>query len=149
MPKKDKVVVPPTNKNNIVRHQQGGLRVLTETGKSWNPKQLAYMMMLADIGNEKSDPEMAEELGVSRQTLWNWRQLPGFLDDAEHLLDKMLKSQMAHVYRGLMKRAKQGEVDQAKLLLAQAGRLKEAQQADKHIHLHKHFGNEKEEFGIV
>lgn len=55
--------------------------------------------------NERvSFDEIADEVGVSRQSLYKWRtQNRAFIDYVNYLADEFLESERAYVYRQLMK----------------------------------------------
>jgi len=149
-----------TKTNDIVRHNEivpqtventgDNLQEFTETeDRKWSKQQLLYMVILADPFDERTEEEISKDIGVSRMTMWKWRQDEDFNAAAHDMLMKFLNGELRKVYKGLVKRAAQGEVEQAKLVFAQLDKLKEnAGEVHKHAHLHKHFSDEKEEFGI-
>ena len=81
----------------------------------WSAKQRQYMVVLADPTEERTDEEIANFLSVDRKTLWNWRQLPGFMEESDAMLDKEIRSQFFRVVRGVAKRAERGDVQAARL----------------------------------
>ncbi|ODB76063.1 phBC6A51 family helix-turn-helix protein [Bacillus velezensis] len=55
-------------------------------------------------GNKRSQDELAEEIGVSRMTLYRWRfQNPVFIEYMNLLADDMLSGHRSEVYGQLMK----------------------------------------------
>lgn len=99
---------------------ENNLQTLTK----WTPEQVTYMHVLADPLEVRNDDDIAESLNVSRQTLWNWRQMDGFCDEAYGILVKNLSGKLGKVFAGLMKRASQGDSSAARLILEVIGKLK-------------------------
>ena len=96
---------------------------LLSTNK-WTSVQLQYMAILADPTEIRTDEEIAKYLQVDRKTLWNWRQLDNFTDDAYQMLLKNLSGKLAKVFSGLIKRASSGDAGAARLILEALNRLK-------------------------
>lgn len=90
----------------------------------WDITQTQYMAILADPTEARTDEEIAQYLGVTRQTLWNWRQLDGFCDEAYNILQRNISGKLGKVFAGLMKRANTGDSSAARLILEAIGKLK-------------------------
>lgn len=91
----------------------------------WDAKQTQYMAILADPTETRNDDEIAQDIGVSRQTLWNWRQLDGFCDEAYSILQRNISGRLGKVFAGLMQRASKGDSSAARLILEAIGKLKQ------------------------
>lgn len=91
----------------------------------WSKEQIAYMAILANPLEVRNDEEIAEELGTTRQTLWNWRQIDGLVDESYKMLMKNLQGKLGKVFAGLMKRASQGDASAARIILEAIGKLKQ------------------------
>ena len=89
----------------------------------WTSVQLQYMAILADPTEIRTDEEIAKYLQVDRKTLWNWRQLDNFTDDAYQILIKNLQGRLGKVFAGLLKKASQGDTQAARLILELLGKL--------------------------
>lgn len=67
----------------------------------------------------KSAGTLATELGVSRQTLYNWRQtIPDFKKHASEAREALLQHQIGLVWQGVLQRAIKGDAAQAEMFLA-------------------------------
>lgn len=53
---------------------------------TWNPNSEKAAQLIAD--GQLSLGQIAEEVGVDRRTLWNWRQIPAFAARVEEHLDE-------------------------------------------------------------
>lgn len=90
----------------------------------WSKEQLAYMAILANPLEIRNDDEIADELKTTRQTLWNWRQIDGLVEQAYEMLIKNLYGKLGKVFAGLIKRANQGDASAARIILETIGKLK-------------------------
>lgn len=103
-----------------------------ELSQNFTPQQYLYMSILADPNDKRTDEEVAKEVGVSRRTLWEWRQKDGFLDEAYKILEKNVKSHFNEIFDALITKAKQGDTQAAKLVFESMGKLRRDTQ-DIHI----------------
>jgi len=91
--------------------------------KMWSAKQKQYPMWLADPTCRLSDTKIAEELGITRLTLYNWRQEPGFIAEAYSQLDKNIHARLNKVFNGLLDKAEKGDERAARLIFEVMGKL--------------------------
>lgn len=78
------------------------------TGKSLTPKQREAATALVendlrDKGEKLTLKELAESLGISDRTFYEWRQKPAFIDYAETICDKTMRSNLAFIDAQLMR----------------------------------------------
>lgn len=92
--------------------------------QKFTKKQVAYIHILADPLEVRNDDDIAESLKVSRQTLWNWRQIDGLVEESYNILIKNLQGRLGKVFAGLFKKASQGDTQAARLILELIGKLK-------------------------
>lgn len=72
--------------------------------------------MLVNPDNELSVTALCEELKVSRQTFYNWMKDYDFRGYMDFLIDSYTDSELANVWKALIKRAtKNGDVQAQKL----------------------------------
>lgn len=93
--------------------------------KQWTAKQIKYQNVLGDPTDRRTDEQIATSIGVTRGTLWIWRNLPGFLDASYDQLLKNSQTYLRHVFSGLTRKAIQGDAGAARLLLEAIGKLKQ------------------------
>lgn len=95
------------------------------TSGRWTAKQRRYQEILADPGEKRTQEEIAGELGVKRQTLWNWRQLEGFWAELHRLVKDRTNQAIARVWDALMRQCKRGDVQAMRLYFQLRGELTE------------------------
>lgn len=70
-------------------------------------RQAALLIVEAELGGpdtQKTQEQIADELGIARMTLYRWRtQNKAFIDYVNLIADDFLASQRSKVYRQLMK----------------------------------------------
>lgn len=64
---------------------------------------------------------LAQELGVSEVSLWNWKQLPGFAEQVNETMRSGMKDRLNEVYGALLREAEKGSYHHIKLVLEMAG----------------------------
>lgn len=85
------------------------------------PAQIKFASLYLDVSKKLSQEEIAEEMGVTRKTFWNWRQNPDFVKWLNTQKDKLLEYALIDIYKVAIRRAKSGHYLFAKLLLEMAG----------------------------
>ena len=93
------------------------------TSDRWTARQRRYMEILADPEERRTQEEIAEELGVKRQTLWNWRQLEGFQKEIRRLVRDHTDQALARVWGSLLRQSKRGDVPAMRLYFQLRGEL--------------------------
>jgi AcrR family transcriptional regulator len=100
------------------------------------PIQLKYVAIVASgrvgsNGRRMSMEAIAKDLGVNRATLYAWeKSLPGFWDEVRVLVDESLTKSVPEILGALKRRALDGDVAAAKLILNQARALRPAPRVD-------------------
>ena len=81
--------------------------------------------MLCDPDNNMTITELCNEVGVSRQTFYNWQRDTSFNGYVEFLIDSFTDSELASAWKALIKKAKTGNVEALKLYFEMKGKHKE------------------------
>ena len=71
--------------------------------------------MLVDPEIKLNITQICEKVGISRATFYNWQQDSDFNDYVNFLIDSYTDSELANVWKALIKRACNGSVDAQKL----------------------------------
>ena len=68
---------------------------------------------------------MCEQLGVSRATFYNWQRESDFKGYVNFLIDSYTDSELANVWKALIKKALNGDVQAQKLFFEMKGKYKQ------------------------
>ena len=91
-------------------------------------KQESYAERLADPKEQRSQAEIAEDLGVTRKTLYEWRKHPLFWPRVREIIDEHSDSSLAKVWNALIFKAVRGDVQAMKLFFQMRGEFTEKQE---------------------
>ena len=86
-------------------------------------QQLRYVECLADPSEARSQEEIAQEIGVSRETLWRWRRMKGFGEFVYSIALLYVKAEFGHIFNALTYSAKQGNPQAIRLIFEVTGIL--------------------------
>lgn len=90
----------------------------------WTAKQLRYRDILADPTDSRTKEKIRKELGVTRQTLWNWERLPGFKGSVRERMEELSAGGTPAVVKALHRKATLGmDVQAMRLWLQWQGML--------------------------
>lgn len=78
-------------------------------------KKRKLAQMLVDPECKLSITQICEKVGVSRTTFYNWQRESDFNGYVNFLIDSYTDSELANVWKALIKRACNGSVDAQKL----------------------------------
>ena len=78
---------------------------------------LEWLVQPASVRIPKTKVEYAEFANVSRQTLYNWENLPGFNDERIRRIQAIFKQHLPDVLEALKKRCLEGEIAAIRLWL--------------------------------
>jgi hypothetical protein len=84
-----------------------------------------YKDIMSDWSDRRHTTQIADDLGVSRSTLYKWQREPGFMSEVHDKIRRATDGEMKWIYYGLVKRCKEGDVAAIKLLLQLRGELVE------------------------
>lgn len=84
-------------------------------------QQLRYVECLADPCESRSQEEIAQEIGVSRETLW--RRMKGFGEFVYSLALLHVKSELGRLFGALTFSARQGNIQAIRLIFELTGIL--------------------------
>lgn len=84
-------------------------------GDRWTRKQMLAIEYLA-AGDETIE-DIAEEIGVTRSTIWRWRKNPLFTEAVLVRAREMVKEELPQVYSALRRNARGGDARHIKILL--------------------------------
>lgn len=102
--------------------------------EKWNETQIRYIAWLALPKAQrlpKTQEKLAVDFGVHRDTLTDWKQLPGFMDAVNSLARDLVKHDVAEVLGVVRARAKKGELPFVNMMLAMAGLAPDLEAAGK------------------
>lgn len=89
----------------------------------WSVKQTKAIEHMA-LGN-RTQQEIAEEIGIKPQTLSSWKKLPGFMDAVLTRAKELLRTSIPEVYHSLSMRSKAGSDRHIKIFLDHLEKLEE------------------------
>ena len=84
----------------------------------WTADQENYMEWLilpVQLRNPKTKTEYAEHLGISRTTLWNWENAPGFDDERRQRIKIKARENTPDIIEKLKEKALSGDVSAMRL----------------------------------
>jgi len=85
------------------------------------PKQIKFVSFYLDVSKRLTQEEIAEEIGVTRKTIWNWFQNPEFTRWVNTQKDKLIETALIDILKTAVRKATSGHYLFAKLLLEMAG----------------------------
>ena len=88
-----------------------------------NSKQRAAAEKLANPSFAGSVTELCEEIGVSRASFYRWMDKPEFRDYLNDLIDKYSDSELAAVWKALIRKCVRGDTQAMKLYFELKGRF--------------------------
>ena len=86
-------------------------------------RKLAELLVNPDT--ELSISEICKQIGISRQTFYNWQQENDFRDYVNWLIDSYTDSELANVWKALIKKAVSGDVAAQKLYMELKNKYKQ------------------------
>jgi len=98
------------------------------TKQHWTARQRRYMEIKADPMEMRTQQEIAKELGVKRQTLWNWEQIEGFWGEVNDIIHEHGDKGLSSVIQAVHRKATRGDMNAARLYLQWLGELVEKQE---------------------
>ncbi|OHB94149.1 MAG: hypothetical protein A3E19_06270 [Planctomycetes bacterium RIFCSPHIGHO2_12_FULL_52_36] len=93
----------------------------------WKPKQRRFLQLLS---SGSSLEEIARELKVRPGLLSRWRALPGFQEALEETCRELIMEEMPRLLQALTEKAKEGNVQAAKILFDYMGQLRGRSETD-------------------
>lgn len=108
----------------------GGEKMLTNLDtKGHYPKVKGKKRKLAELlcnpDSNLTVTQMCEEIGVSRQTFYNWQRDSDFMGYVEFLIESFTDSELANAWKALVKKANSGNVEALKLFFEMKGKYKQ------------------------
>lgn len=88
-------------------------------------KKRKFAELLVNPDNVLSISEMCKEIGVSRQTFYNWQQEADFRGYVNWLIDSYTDSELANIWKALIKKAVSGDVSAQKLYMELKNKYKQ------------------------
>lgn len=99
---------------------------MAQNGTDFNklkPKQRKLAEALCDPENDKTVTAICNELGIPRRTYYNWLDNEDFNGYMKYLIDKYTSSELAAVWRALIKQAKNGKLEHIKCYFEMLGMM--------------------------
>lgn len=95
-------------------------------------RKLAEMLCNPDIDMTITD--LCNEVGVSRQTFYNWQKEASFNGYVEFLINSFTDSELPAAWKSLVKKMKTGNVEALKLFFEMKGKYKSQVEANLNVH---------------
>lgn len=95
------------------------------TKKRLSKKQLAVAELLADPSFMGTITELCARCDVPRRTFYNWRDEPLFCEYVDSLIDKYTDSELASVWKSLIRACMDGNVQAMRLYFELKNKFKE------------------------
>lgn len=92
---------------------------------TFSAEQLKAIETYANLGPTAKESEVADTVGVTRKTLWEWRKEREFCEAIAETVRKNLAQHFGGIFDALIRKAKTGQVPAAKLILEAAGMISE------------------------
>ena len=70
-----------------------------------NPEQIKFAEMYLDYNKKMTKEEMAEEIGVTRMTLWRWFKSNDFVNWLNSKKDELLNISLMAIYKTAIRKA--------------------------------------------
>lgn len=86
-------------------------------------RSLAELLVNPDFDGTVTDA--CRKVGISRNTFYRWLRDPNFKGALEAAIDDYTDSELAHIWRSLIRKAESGSVEAAKLYFELKGRYKQ------------------------
>lgn len=100
---------------------------------TFSTNQVRFIEWLANTKYDRSPPTqemLADELGVRRETLSRWKQLPGFKEAVTQRARELLGDDLPEIYGALRREAAHGSYQHIKLALELVGEYAEKQRVE-------------------
>lgn len=81
--------------------------------------------LLVNPDCDLSVTEMCNQVGVSRNTFYRWQREPAFHGYVNYLIDSYTDSELANVWKSLIRKAMNGDVQAQKLFFEMKGKYKQ------------------------
>ena len=85
-------------------------------------KRAKLAEMLVNPDNTETVTSMCETVGVARSTFYKWLSEPEYLEYIQGLIDQFTDSELAEVWKSLVKECKKGNVQAIKLFFELKGK---------------------------
>ena len=101
--------------------------MMTKDGvlKSLNCKQKSLAEILVNPEFDGTVSDACTQVGISRNTFYRWLRDPNFKGALEAAIDDYTDSELAHIWRSLITKAKSGSIEAMKLYLELKGKYKQ------------------------
>ncbi len=94
-------------------------------------RKLAEMLVNPDC--ELNVTQICEKIGISRQTFYNWQSETDFRGYVNWLIDSYTDSELANVWKALIKKAVSGDVAAQKLYMELKNKYKQELKIDSNV----------------
>lgn len=102
--------------------------------EKWTADQVRYIAWLALPKAQrvpKTQEKLADVFGVHRDTLTDWKHLPGLMDAVNAMARELVKHDIAEVLGVIRSKAKKGDLPFVNMVLAMAGMAVDVEAAGK------------------
>ncbi len=91
--------------------------------KEFRPKplQMRFAEIYLNPTFKKTNEQIANEIGISRRTIYNWLKLPGFKEWLYSRRMELINNALIDIYRIAVDKAKRGDYNFCRMILEMAG----------------------------
>ena len=89
------------------------------------PEQIKFAEIYLDYRQKSTFELIGKEIGVTRETIWRWFQIPKFLEWINEQATYMQKTALIPILKSLIRKAEIGDVQAIKLYLEKMGEFTE------------------------
>jgi hypothetical protein len=80
-----------------------------------NPRQILMVELLINPEDRRTKEDKCKEVGVKKQTLYNWLKKPEFVTYMNSQIDKYTNSELSEVWKALLLQCRRGNIEAIKL----------------------------------
>jgi hypothetical protein len=91
-------------------------------------KQIDIAVILADPSETRTITKLCSDEGVPRRTFYNWMGMENFVSFVNSLVDQYSDAELSKVWRSLIKKAQDGDVQAIKLYFEMKGKYREVKE---------------------
>lgn len=106
---------------------------MPKNAKRWSADQRKFMLWLATSEIDRTpirQGQLAKDMGHAEATLSDWKNMPGFIDEVNKLVDEHLGDDYAEIMDAFKREAKKGSFNHQKMYMEMMGKYTSRQQIE-------------------